>query len=418
MKSTFRTLFYLRKERINAQGLMPIMIRITINGQATQFNSKLEGDPKLWDTKLGRATGRTADAMNLNRILDGIRTKIDQYYNAELDAKGYALPETIKNKLQGKDPDRKSLMEFFEMHNEQYKLRIGNRTSETTSKRYELTKNRMNEFLRIKFNVSDVFVQEINYMFLEHFYSYLCNHCGCSNNTAMKFMQRFRTVFNFIVNTGYDMKVDPFANFRFHTQKVNREILSQEEIDKIYQKKFSTERLNQVRDIFIFQAYTGLAYIDVYNLTENEIRLAYDDQLWIMTEREKTGEPVNVPLLEIPLAILDKYKKTREKNNGKLLPVSTNQKMNEYLKEIATICGIKKKLSTHIARHTFATTIALANGVPLESVSKMLGHRSIKTTQIYAKILDKKVSEDMGNLAKKLNDKKSVKKNPNKYTFK
>lgn len=330
MKSTFRTLFYLRKERINAQGLMPIMIRITINGQATQFNSKLEGDPKLWDTKLGRATGRTADAMNLNRILDGIRTKIDQYYNAELDAKGYALPETIKNKLQGKDPDRKSLMEFFEMHNEQYKLRIGNRTSETTSKRYELTKNRMNEFLRIKFNVSDVFVQEINYMFLEHFYSYLCNHCGCSNNTAMKFMQRFRTVFNFIVNTGYDMKVDPFANFRFHTQKVNREILSQEEIDKIYQKKFSTERLNQVRDIFIFQAYTGLAYIDVYNLTENEIRLAYDDQLWIMTEREKTGEPVNVPLLEIPLAILDKYKKTREKNNGKLLPVSTNQKMNEY----------------------------------------------------------------------------------------
>lgn len=234
----------------------------------------------------------------------------------------------------------------------------------------------------------------------------------------MKFMQRFRTVFNFIVNTGYDMKVDPFANFRFHTQKVNREILSQEEIDKIYQKKFSTERLNQVRDIFIFQAYTGLAYIDVYNLTENEIRLAYDDQLWIMTEREKTGEPVNVPLLEIPLAILDKYKKTREKNNGKLLPVSTNQKMNEYLKEIATICGIKKKLSTHIARHTFATTIALANGVPLESVSKMLGHRSIKTTQIYAKILDKKVSEDMGNLAKKLNDKKSVKKNPNKYTFK
>ncbi|MDR1557148.1 MAG: site-specific integrase [Tannerellaceae bacterium] len=414
MKSTFRTLFYLRKERVNAQGLMPIMIRITINGQATQFNSKLEGDPKLWDTKLGRATGRTADAMNLNRILDGIRTKIDQYYNAELDAKGYALPETIKNKLQGKDPDRKSLMEFFEMHNEQYKLRIGNRTSETTSKRYELTKNRMSEFLRIKFNVSDVFVQEINYMFLEHFYSYLCNHCGCSNNTAMKFMQRFRTVFNFIVNTGYDMKVDPFANFRFHTQKVNREILSQEEIDKIYQKKFSTERLNQVRDIFIFQTYTGLAYIDVYNLTENEIRLAYDDQLWIMTEREKTGEPVNVPLLEIPLAILDKYKKTREKNNGKLLPVSTNQKMNEYLKEIATICGIKKKLSTHVARHTFATTIALANGVPLESVSKMLGHRSIKTTQIYAKVLDKKVSEDMGNLAKKLNDKKSVRKNPNK----
>jgi len=384
MKSTFRTLFYLRKERVNAQGLMPIMIRITINGQATQFNSKLEADPKLWDTKLGRATGRTADAMNLNRILDGIRTKIDQLYNAELDAKGYALPETIKNKLQGKDPDRKSLMEFFEMHNQQYKLRIGNRTSETTSKRYELTKNRISEFLRVKFNVSDVFVQEIDYMFLENFYAYLCNHCGCSNNTAMKFMQRFRTVFNFIVNTGYDTKVDPFANFKFHTQKVNREILTQEEIDKIYKKKFSTERLEQIKDVFIFQCYTGLAFIDVFNLTENEIRKAYDNQYWIMTERVKTKEIVNVPLLEVPLAIIEKYRNNKKYKGDKLLPVSSNQKMNEYLKEIATICNVKKNLSTHIGRHTFATTVALSNGVPLETVSKMLGHRSIKTTQIYA----------------------------------
>lgn len=219
-------------------------------------------------------------------------------------------------------------------------------------------------------------------------------------------MQRFRTVFNFIINTGYDMKVDPFANFRFHTQKVNREILSKDEIDKIYLKKFSTERLDQVRDIFIFQCYTGLAYIDVYNLTEEEVRLAYGEQFWIMTEREKTKEPVNVPLLDIPLAILEKYKDKRDENNGRLLPVSTNQKMNEYLKKIAAICGIKKNLSTHVARHTFATTIALANGVPLESVSKMLGHRSIKTTQIYAKILDKKVSEDMENLARRLNRQK------------
>ncbi|GAB6122431.1 site-specific integrase [Dysgonomonas termitidis] len=351
MKSTFRTLFYLRKDRVNAQGLVPIMVRITINKQMVQFSSKLEVDPNLWDTKLGRAIGRTSDATNLNRLLDNLRSKIDQLYNRELDTKGYVLPETIKEKLQGNDPDRKTFMEYFSLHNEQYNLRIGSRTSSKTAQRYELTKNRMSEFLRIKYNIEDIIVQEIDYMFLENFYAYLCNHCGCSNNTAMKFMQRFRTVFNFIINTGYDMKVDPFANFRFHTQKVNREILSKEDIDKIYQKKFSTERLNQVRDIFIFQCYTGLAYIDVYNLTEDEIRLAYDERLWIMTEREKTKEPVNVPLLDIPLAILEKYKDKRDENNGKLLPVSTNQKMNEYLKEIAIICGIKQKLSTHIARH-------------------------------------------------------------------
>lgn len=402
MKSTFRTLFYLRKERVNAQGLMPIMIRITINGQATQFNSKLEGDPKFWDKKLGRAIGRGSDATNLNRLLDNLRSKIDQLYNKELETKGYAMPETIKNKLQGNDPDRKTLMYYFDLHNENYKLRIGNRTSEVTSKRYELTKNRVSEFLREKYNLKDIIVQEVDYLSLENFYGYLCNHHGCSNNTAMKFMQRFRTVFNFIVNTGCDVKIDPFANFRFHTEKVNREILSQEEIDKIYKKEFSTERLNQVKDIFIFQCYTGLAFIDVYNLTDNEIRLAFDQQYWIMTERIKTGERVNVPLLEIPMAIIEKYKDKRNQN-GKLLPVSSNQKMNEYLKEIATMCGIKKNLSTHLARHTFATTIALANGVPLESVSKMLGHRSIKTTQIYAKVLDTKVSQDMGNLALRLN---------------
>lgn len=402
MKSTFRTLFYLRKDRVNADGLVPVMIRITINKQMSQFSAKLEVDPKLWDTKLGRAIGRTGDASNLNRLLDNLRSKIDQLYNKELETKGYALPETIKNKLQGNDPDRKTFMEYFSLHNEQYKLRIGNRTSEVTAKRYELTKNRISEFLRTKYNLKDIFVQEIDYIFLENFYAYLCNHSGCSNNTAMKFMQRFRTVFNFIINTGYEMKVDPFANFRFHTEKVNREILSQEEIDKIYKKKFSTERLEQVKDIFIFQCYTGLSFIDVYNLTENEIQLAFDDQYWIRTERVKTGEAVNVPLLDIPMAIIKKYKKKREPNSEKLLPVSSNQKMNEYLKEIATICNIKKNLSTHLARHSFATTIALANGVPLESVSKMLGHRSIKTTQIYAKVLDSKVSNDMVNLGLRL----------------
>ncbi|MFV0331013.1 MAG: phage integrase SAM-like domain-containing protein [Dysgonomonas sp.] len=353
MKSTFRTLFYLRKDRVNVDGLVPIMIRITINKQMAQFSAKLDVDPKLWDTKIGRVIGRTNEASNLNRLLDNLRSRIDQLYNKELETKGYALPETIKNKLQGNDPDRKTFMEYFSLHNEQYKLRIGSRTSAVTANRYELTKNRISEFLRTKYNVKDIFVQEIDYIFLENFYAYLCNHSGCSNNTAMKFMQRFRTVFNFIINTGYEMKVDPFANFRFHTEKVNREILTQEEIDKIYKKKFSTERLEQVKDVFIFQCYTGLAFIDVYNLTENEIQLAFDDQYWIRTERVKTGEAVNVPLLDIPMAIIEKYKNKKKPNNGRLLPVSSNQKMNEFLKEIAAICNIKKNLMTHFSLCNF-----------------------------------------------------------------
>ncbi len=408
MKSTFRTLFYLRKDRVNSYGLVPIMIRITVNSQMTQFSSKLEVNPNLWDTKQGRAIGRTADATNLNRLLDNLRSKIDSLYNKELDDKGYALPDTIKNKLQGNDPDRKSLVDYFNLHNEQYKLKIGNRSSSVTANRYELTKKRIIEYMQEKLGIKDIMVQEVNYMFIENFYLYLRNHSGCCNNTAMKFIQRFRTVFNFIVNTGLEVKIDPFANFRVHTEKVNREILSQEEIDIIYKKEFKTERLEQVRDVFIFCCYCGLAYIDVCKLSENEIRKAFDDQLWIMTERSKTGEKVNVRLFDIPLAIIEKYKGQRVRNNGKILPVSTNQKMNEYLKEIATICGIDKPLSTHVARHTFATTVTLANGVPIESVSKMLGHRSIKTTQIYAKVLDLKVSKDMDILALKLNQRKAT----------
>lgn len=403
MKTTFRTLFYLRKDRANAQGLVPIMIRITINKEMVQFNSMLEVSPKLWDTKQGRATGRTTESMNLNRQLDYIRSKIDGIYSKELYEKGYISPTTIKNLLQGKDPNRKTLLEYFELHNEQYKLKVGNRTSETTYNRYVLTKDRLTQFLTYKYNVNDISMLDTDYLLIENFYAYLCNQCGCSNNTSMKFMQRFRTVFNFIVNTGCVIKIDPFANFRFHTEKVNREILSQQDIDKIYAKEFATDRLSQVRDVFVFQCYTGLSFIDVLNLTEDEIRLAFDDQYWIMTSRVKTNEVVNVPLLAIPLQIVEKYKSRRNQNNGKLLPVSTNQKMNEYLKEIATICNIKIKLSTHVARHTFATTVALANGVPLESVSKMLGHRSLKTTQIYAKVLDTKVSQDMANLAMRLN---------------
>ena len=351
MKSTFRTLFYLRKDRANANGLVPIMIRITVNSQMTQFNSKLEVHPDQWDTKQGRATGRTADATNLNRLLDNLRAKIDSLYNKELENKGYALPDTIKNKLQGNDPDRKSLVEYFNLHNEQYKLKIGNRTSSVTANRYELTKNRIIEYMREKLNIKDIMVQEVDYMFIENFYLYLRNHSGCSNNTSMKFIQRFRTVFNFIINTGLDLKIDPFANFRIHTEKVSRDILSQEEIDVIYKKQFLTERLEHVRDVFIFCCYTGLAYIDVCKLKENEVRKAFDDNLWIMTERCKTGEKVNVRLFDIPLAIIEKYKGQRKSNNGKILPVSTNQKMNEYLKEIATICKIDKPLSTHIARH-------------------------------------------------------------------
>lgn len=399
MKSTFRVLFYLRKNEVNKHGNSSIMVRITINGEKVQFSSKLQINPYLWDTKNGKAIGRSVESMNINRILDAISVKATDLYHKQLHEQGYVLPEKIKNIIVGIDTDKKKmLIQYFEEHNEFYLLKIGKDTSEITHGRYELTKLRLSEFLREEYKLSDIPVIELTPIFIERFFLFLQNTHNCNNNTALKFIQRFRTVFNYIRNTGADIKADPFASFRFRTKKVIREVLTQDEIDTVYKKEFITERLSQVRDIFIFMCYTGLSYIDVAQLTEENIKTAFDGHRWVMIKRQKTNVPSNIRLLDAPLEIIKRYK--GQQNNGKLFPVASNQKMNEYLKEITTICGINKPVTCHTARHTFGTTVTLANGVPIETVSKMLGHTDIKTTQIYAKIVDQKLSSDMNSLAK------------------
>lgn len=409
MKSTFRVLFYLRKNEVNKSGNSSIMVRITVNGEQVQFSSKLQIKPELWDTKNGKAFGRNTESMNINRLLDAISVKANELYHKHLSEYGYVLPEKIKNIILGVDTDRrKMLLEHFAEHNEFYVLKVGKDTSQITANRYKLTRLRLQEFLKAEYNLSDIPVFELTPVFVEKFYLFLRNTHNCSNNTALKFIQRFRAVFYYIKNTGADIKINPFGSFKFRTTKVVREVLSQEEIDTIYQKEFLTERIIQVRDIFIFMCYTGLSYIDASQLTEEDIKTAFDGHKWIMIQRQKTSVPSNIRLLKVPLAIIEKYR--GQLTNGRLFPVSSNQKMNEYLKEIATICGINKTITCHIARHTFGTTVTLANGVPIETVSKMLGHTDIRTTQIYAKIVDRKLSSDMDILAKSYNKRKYTKK--------
>lgn len=292
------------------------------------------------------------------------------------------------------------LLEYFGEHNEFYSLKVGRNTSKITHGRYELTKNRLQEFLKKEYHLSDIPVWEITPVFVEKFFIFLQNDHKCCNNTALKFLQRFRSVFYYIKNTGADIKADPFACFRFQKEKVTREVLTQEEINRIYNKEFETERLRQIRDVFIFAVYTGLSYIDLAQLVPDNIRTAFDGHKWIMINRQKTNEPSNIRLLDIPLEIIRRYE---GRLNEKLLPICSNQRMNEYLKEIASLCGINKPMTCHVARHTFATTVALGNDVPMESVQTMLGHADIKTTQIYAHVVDTKLSRDMEKMAQKVN---------------
>lgn len=335
-KSMFRTLFYLRKNEINKAGNCSIMVRITINKEQVQFSSKLQINPKLWDTSNGKVLGTSADALNINRLLNIMRVKIDEIYYQQINEHGYVLPEKIKNIVLGVETDKKKmLLEHFAEHNEFYLLKIGRDTSQITYGRYELTKARLKEFLKAEYKLSDIPVMELTPIFIEKFFLFLQHDHNCNNNTALKFVQRFRTVFNYIKSTGADIKIDPFVSFRFKTKKVVREVLTQEEIDAIYKKEFLTERLSQVRDIFLFMCYSGLSYIDVAQLTEDNVKTAFDGHQWIMTSRQKTNAPSNIRLLEIPLEIIEKYK--GKQKDGKLFPVCSNQKMNEYLKETAVI---------------------------------------------------------------------------------
>lgn len=350
MKATFSVLFYLRKTREDEKGLVPIMGRITINGERAQFNTKTAVSPKQWDSKSGRSIGRGQEAISTNRILEALKVKITDLYHKHLHEHGYVLPEKIKNIILGIDTDKKKmLLEHFAEHNEFYLLKIGRDTSQITYGRYELTLTRLKEFLKKEYKLSDIPVMELTPIFIEKFFLFLQQDHSCNNNTALKFVQRFRTVFNYIKSTGADIKIDPFVSFRFKTKKVVREVLTQEEIDVIYHKDFLTDRLRQVRDIFIFMCYTGLSYIDVAQLTEDNIKNAFDGHQWVMTSRQKTNVPSNIRLLEIPMEIVERYR--GKQKGGKLFPVCSNQKMNEYLKEIATVCGINKPVTCHVARH-------------------------------------------------------------------
>lgn len=400
MKSTFRTLFYLRKNQPRRDGTAPIMVKVTVNGKSVQFNSKENVAPTLWDVKSGKAIGRSKEIMEINAALENMKVSIRKSYNKQLEDYGYVLPEKIRNQVLGLEQGAKTLIQFIDLHNEQYANRIGINTTRTTFVRYQLMKQRVQDFLKLKYKLSDIPVRDLTPVVLENFYLYLRKECNCENNSSMKTMQRLRKIVYFAKNMG-EVIVDPFQSFRVHFEAVDREVLTEEEIYMIYQKEFISERLEQIRDIFIFSCFTGLSYIDMAQLREDNIQEAFDGNLWIMTKRQKTNVNANIRLLDIPKAILEKYKGKQQ--NAKCLPVVSNQKMNEYLKEIAIICGITKTVTCHTGRHSFATSIALSNGVPIESVSKMLGHTSIRTTQLYAKITDQKISQDMDRLAQKMN---------------
>ena len=398
MKSIFRVVFYLRSNYVNKEGKTSVMLRIYLNNERLSLGSTgISVKSSQWDKEKERIKGRTTEALNTNLQLDNIASGLQSIFR-RIEMSDVVSLERIKSEFLGKKEEIDTLMQLFEKHNGDVAKQVGVSVGKATLQKYNVCKRHFSEFLEKQYKRSDLKLTELTYVVIREFDLYLRTEVGQNPNTATKTMKTFKT----ITLLGQKMGVllhDPFMNHRFHIEPVNRGFLTDEEILLIANKDLGISRLELIRDIFIFSCFTGLAYIDVSNLTPDHI-VTLGDKQWIMTQRQKTSVETNVLLLDIPKAIIAKYG-GKTYRNGKLFPMLTNQKTNSYLKEIADICGIKKNLTFHLARHTFAT-MSLSKGVPMESVSKMLGHTNIRTTQIYARITNKKIEHDMEELADKL----------------
>jgi site-specific recombinase XerD len=402
MQTKISILFLLKRTKSTTDGLTPIYLRVTIDGKRIEVSTKRYVEESKWLISAGKVKGTTEEARSINAYLDMLKSQVYDH-QTELVQRGiYVNADNMKNKLLGVEEKNRSLIKIFEEHNKQMKSLIGKEFAEGTYKRYVTSLSHTKEFIKWKLNVSDIDIRTIDLAFLNDYEFYLRSVRNCNNNSAVKYLRNFGKIIHLCLANEW-LEKNPLKNYKTSIKTVERTFLSEEEIQTMADKKFATERLNQVRDIFIFCCFTRLAYIDVKNLRKSQISVGIDGEKWIYTNRQKTGTLSNIPLLPMALAIVEKYKDHPQCiNSDTVLPVLSNQKTNSYLKEIADVCVINKELTFHIARHTFATTVTLSNGVPIESVSKMLGHKDLKTTQHYAKILDRKVSGDMMLLRAKL----------------
>jgi integrase/recombinase XerD len=404
--NTFGVQFISRTNKAK-NGLLPIYARISVDSRRVEVSLKRFIHPDNWNDAKGSAKGKSEEIRNLNTYLEQIRSRLTECYQELTVKKKLVTAVAVKNLFCGFEEKEHSLMTLFDYHNVEMKTTL----EWGTLKNYFTTRRYVEEYLKAHLKTSDVFLSQLNYRFLTEFERFMKAYIPkdqklpCGQNTIMKHIERLRKVVNMAIKNDW-LDRDPFQKFQPSFIKSNRQFLTADELAAIEQKEFKILRLQHAKDMFVFSCYTGLAYIDVYELTPKNLSLGIDGGYWINTTRHKTDIPVRVPLLPQAMTIIEKYKNNpRVLESGRLLPVYANQLLNNYLKEIADFCGIEKPLSFHIARHTFATTVTLTNGVPIETVSKLLGHTSIKTTQIYAKVIEQKVSDDMKTLRNILDNK-------------
>lgn len=400
MKSTFSTIFYLKRQAARKDGTVPVMGRITVDGTQTQFSCKITIDPKVWDTKSGRATGRSAAAIEANRMLDNMRVSINKHYREIMDRDNYVTAEKVKNAFLGLEHRCRTLLQVFKQHNEDYeKMYEAGMKAKATLLKYQCVCRHLEEFIYQRYHVRDIALKELTPAFISDFDIFLRTEKNCCTNTVWLYLCPLRTMVSIAISNEW-LSRDPFRDYEVKKEQTTRYFLTKDEIRLLMDGKLKNAKQEMYRDLFVFCIFTGLSFSDMRNLSEENIRTYFDEHLWISINRQKTGVQSNIRLLDIPKKILEKYRGLRE--DGKIFSVPHYMTCLYGIRAVAKRCGITKHLTWHMSRHTMATEICLTNGVPIETVSSILGHKNITTTQIYAKITKEKLNQDMENLSTRL----------------
>ena len=403
MKSTFSVIFYLKKSKVKKDGTSPIMGRITVDGTQAQFSCKVSIEAKLWGIKGGRAIGKSITARDINRALDKLRATITKHYQEIMERDNFVTAEKVRNAFQGLEYRKHTLITLYDDFLTDYaqKVECGLKSKRTLQKYHAVYKH-LKSFLQTRHHLSDIALKEIQPTFATDFETFLLTYCHLSHNTVWLYSFPVRMLMHRAVENGWLVRY-PFSDYNISQQRPERVFLTKEEIRLLIDVPKLTPAQTFIRDMFLFCTFTGLAYIDLKNLREeNIVRSPLDGDVWIRTRRQKTSVEVNVKLLDIPLQILDKY--SGLSNNGYLFPIPSHVYCCNQLKTIIKKCGIDKHVTWHVARHTMATVVCLSNGMPIESVSSLLGQKCITSTQIYAKITNEKLGREMDTLSTKLTD--------------
>lgn len=395
MNEDFSVSFFIKRKKVLKSGETTIFAKIYKKGERSEFALEKSIVPSQWDSKRGLAKGISRQNGEINYFLETTRVKIN-IVAENMTKEGFeASPILIKEHMVGKVAHKCSLLQLYREHNEKVAKLEGIDFAKETVVRYKTSYKHTANYIKHKYNRNDISFDEINHLFIENYIFYLKTELKCCHNTAIKYIRNFKKIVRIAMANGW-IKTDPFINIKLSCNKVDRVYLDEDELETLMKKEFKIERLEVARDLFVFSCFTGLPFIEIKNLTHNSIVKDKENTYWIDGKRTKTKVEFQVPLLKVPQRIIEKYKDNPIcKGKGVVLPVFSNQNYNAYLKEVADICEIKKPITTHTARHTFATTVTLSNGIAMEAVSKMLGHTNLATTKIYARITEKLVINNM-----------------------